>query len=43
MIAKYRIDKADIYNFDKTGFLIGQILSELVVTNAEQVDRLYII
>lgn len=39
MIAKYGIDEADIYNFDETGFLMGQISSELVVTNAERVGR----
>jgi hypothetical protein len=30
-IDKYRIYEEDIYNFDETGFLIGQISSEMVV------------
>lgn len=36
MINKYGIYKEDIYNFDETGFLIGQISSEMIVTAAER-------
>jgi len=39
IINKYRICKKDIYNFDKTGFLIGQIFSKMVVIAAEQRSR----
>jgi hypothetical protein len=39
MISKYGIHEEDIYNFDETGFLMGQISSEMVVTNAERKGR----
>jgi len=39
MINKYKICIEDIYNFDKTGFLIGQISSEIVVTVAKRRSR----
>ena len=39
MIAKYGIDEGDIYNFDETGFLMGQISSEMVVTKAERLGK----
>ncbi|KAL0936919.1 transposase [Colletotrichum truncatum] len=35
-IAKYGIADADIYNFDKTGFMMGVIASRMVVTSAER-------
>ncbi|OHW94590.1 fot5 transposase, partial [Colletotrichum incanum] len=35
-IAKYGIDESDIYNFDETGFMMGQIASGMVVTSAER-------
>ena len=35
-IAKYGIDVADISNFDETGFMMGIILSAMVVTNADR-------
>ncbi|KZL83452.1 transposase, partial [Colletotrichum incanum] len=35
-IAKYGIDECDIYNFDETGFMMGQIASGMVVTSAER-------
>jgi hypothetical protein len=35
-IAKYGIVASDIYNFDETGFLMGQITPELVVTSSER-------
>ena len=38
-IAKYGIVDDDIYNFDETGFLMGQISSTTVVTNAERRAR----
>lgn len=34
-IAKYGIQDADIYNFDETGFAMGIISSEMVVTSSE--------
>jgi hypothetical protein len=38
-IAKYGIQVADIYNFDETGFLMGQISTTMVVTSAERRGR----
>lgn len=35
-IAKYGIAASDICNFDKTGFMMGQIASGMVVTSAER-------
>lgn len=35
-IAKYSIQDADIYNFDETGFAMGLITSETVVTGSER-------
>ncbi|KAE9568023.1 hypothetical protein CGMCC3_g15871 [Colletotrichum fructicola] len=35
-IAKYGIVDSDIYNFDQTGFMMGQIASGMVVTSAER-------
>ena len=35
MKAKYGIVDEDIYNFNKTGFIIGKILSQLVITGSE--------
>ncbi|KAK0367451.1 fot5 transposase, partial [Colletotrichum limetticola] len=35
-IAKYGIVESDIYNFDETGFMMGQIASGMVVTSAER-------
>ncbi|KFZ19758.1 hypothetical protein V501_00528 [Pseudogymnoascus sp. VKM F-4519 (FW-2642)] len=34
-IAKYRIYKADIYNFDETGFIMGVISTAMVVTSSD--------
>jgi hypothetical protein len=34
-IAKYAIIDADIYNFDETGFIIGQISTGIVVTSSD--------
>lgn len=39
MINKYGICEEDIYNFDETGFLMGQISSEMVVTAAGRRGR----
>jgi len=39
MINKHGICEEDIYNFDETGFLMGQISSEMVVTAAERRGR----
>ena len=36
MKAKYGILDKDTYNFDETGFLIGKISSQLVVTGSEK-------
>ena len=38
-IDKYGIVEEDIYNFDETGFLMGQICSEMVITSAERQNR----
>jgi len=35
-IAKYGIQEADIYNFDETGFVMGQISTTTVVTSADR-------
>ena len=35
-ITKYRIDNIDIYNFDKTGFIIGVISTAIVVTSSDR-------
>jgi hypothetical protein len=35
MVAKHGILESDIWNFDETGFLMGQILPTLVVTSSE--------
>jgi hypothetical protein len=36
MKAKYSILDKDTYNFDKTGFMMGQISTAAVVTSAER-------
>jgi hypothetical protein len=36
IIAKYGIDATDIYNFDETGFMMGVILTGMVVISAER-------
>jgi hypothetical protein len=35
MVAKYGIHEEDIWNFDETGFMMGQISSAMVVTSSE--------
>jgi hypothetical protein len=35
-VAKYGIVNADIYNFDKTGFMIGQITALMVVISSNR-------
>ena len=35
-IAKYGIQVEDIYNFDETGFMMGQIASTIIVTGADR-------
>jgi hypothetical protein len=39
MKAKYSILDEDTYNFDETGFIIGQITTGAVVTSAERRGR----
>jgi hypothetical protein len=39
MRAKYNIIDSDFYNFDKTGFIIGQIIPGMVVTRADRRNR----
>ena len=39
MKAKYGIVDEDIYNFNKTGFIIGKILSQLVITGLDKLGR----
>ena len=36
---KYGIVDTDIYNFDETGFMIGVILTAIVVTSLERAGR----
>jgi hypothetical protein len=36
MMAKYGITDDDLYNFDETGFMMGQITSTLVVTRSDR-------
>lgn len=36
MKAKYGIQDEDVYNFDETGFMMGQITSTMVVTGADR-------
>ena len=36
MRAKYGILDEDLYNFDETGFMIGQITALIVVTGADR-------
>ncbi|EMT73519.1 hypothetical protein FOC4_g10001484 [Fusarium odoratissimum] len=38
-IAKYGIRSADIWNFDETGFMMGIIMSGMVVTGSERQGR----
>ena len=38
-VAKYGIQEEDIYNFDETGFMMGQIESSMVVTNSERSSK----
>ena len=35
-VAKYGIADADIYNFDETGFMMGQITASMVVTSSDR-------
>ncbi|KAJ8113250.1 hypothetical protein OPT61_g4571 [Boeremia exigua] len=37
--AKYSICDEDVYNFDKAGFIMGKIMSQLVVTGSERRGR----
>ena len=39
IIAKYRMHKEDIYNFDKTGFMIGIITALMVVIYIERYGK----
>lgn len=38
-IAKWGILEEDIYNFDETGFVMGQITSEMVITSVERRNK----
>ena len=38
-MAKYGILEEDIYNFDETGFLMGQIGTTMVITNSDRVKN----
>ena len=35
MRVKYRIEDRDIYNFDKTGFMIGVIRSSMIIIDKD--------
>ena len=39
MRAKYGVLDCDFYNFDKTGFMMGQITPRMVVTRADRRGR----
>jgi hypothetical protein len=39
MRAKYNIMDSDFYNFDKTSFIIGQIIPGMVVIYADRCGR----
>ena len=39
MKAKYGIVDEDIYNFDETGFIMGKILSQSVITGSDKPGR----
>jgi hypothetical protein len=39
MRAKYRVVDSDFYNFDETGFMMGQITPGMVVTRADRRGR----
>jgi hypothetical protein len=39
MQAKYNIIDSDFYNFDKIGFIIGQIIPRIVVIRADRCNR----
>jgi hypothetical protein len=39
MRAKYNIMDSDFYNFDKIGFMIGQIIPGMVVIRADRYSR----
>ena len=39
MRAKYSIQDADFYNFDETGFMMGIICSNMVVTRSDRRGR----
>ena len=36
IMAKYRVQPEDLYNFDETGFMMGQITSSMVVTRSDR-------
>jgi hypothetical protein len=36
IIAKYGIVNADIYNFNETGFIMGQIIASMIVTSSDK-------
>jgi hypothetical protein len=42
-IAKYGIQLYDIWNFDKTGFIMGMISSGMVVIGLEKLGRLKLV
>ena len=35
-MVKYRVQPEDLYNFDETGFIMGQITSSMVVTRSDR-------
>ena len=39
VVNKYTIKEEDIWNFDETGFCMGQITSEMVVTSTERQSK----
>ena len=39
IMAKYRVQPEDLYNFDETGFMMGQITSSMVVTRSDRREK----
>lgn len=38
-ITKYDIVKSDIYNFDETGFLMGFIITEMIIISSNWIRK----
>ena len=38
-MVKYRVQPEDLYNFNETGFIMGQITSSMVVTRSDRCGK----